>query len=402
MYGGRYGIWGIDPNGVDVMGRALQTASGLGALQTNALQNQGLGMQNEYYPQNQAIGLANAVLGQENLAHQQQRFGPGYVLAKMINTLPSKVKMGLAAENPALYSTAVQMANDDYVNGSQASGPSMGMNILQPYIDRQNGLGQNAQQPPMPQSYSMGQNAQQPQSAQPSYGMGKNNSPQNAQPNTLGSPSPTAAPAPTTAQPSIQDTVQKYGKQEVDKALRNTDQQRRVDAGKRYDSPIDQVNQRIPLVMKYTGILGKALLGKDKIASSLGADIPSYKAYEELKNLMPLAEGELGPLLAKRSTDKAAQEVKDILNYDSFFSNPDISMSKWNSAMKTIDEVRKINEKTTSDQLKTKDRSSVIDNGEKSSKIAESKTGWSGDKYTHSDGKSYTLAELQKIAKGGK
>lgn len=47
MYGGRYGIWGVDPYSPDVMDRALRTSEGLGLMRGQALQRQQLGLANE-------------------------------------------------------------------------------------------------------------------------------------------------------------------------------------------------------------------------------------------------------------------------------------------------------------------------------------------------------------------
>jgi len=398
MYSARYGIWGLDPYGPDVMAKALQTSAGLGANQTHALQNEALGLQNKYIPQNEAIKLAGAVLGQENLAHQQQRFGPGYVLGRMLNTLPSEVKLGLAAKNPELYSSAVQMANQDYINGGSSNNSGIGMNILQPFINKQIGSNVNLQPaPPESQNYSMG-----------NYSVPQNNNSSNP----ASSSQQFVAPDSQNKNSSITNTVRESGKQGYENKIRTADQKKRIDAGARFTIAVKNLNEMIPLVIdRYTGVFGKLNLQKDRAAALLNASniTPEYKAYIDMQNPSKISEGDLGVALGKRSTDNAQKEVSEIMKFDNFFSNPKLAISRWQNSMGVLEQTIENNKLTTADQVSQPKVSLKIPeeklSGMKSSqKKTESKSGWGNDSksYTHSNGKSYTLEELQKIARGGK
>jgi hypothetical protein len=125
-----------------------------------------------------------------------------------------------------------------------------------------------------------------------------------------------------------------------------------------------------------------------------------------MQSVIKTAEGDLAVALGKRNTDSAAKEVSQIMQYDNFFSNPKAAIGKWQNSMGVLEKTMENNKLTTADQVKApkvslKIPEESLSNSAKQSS-PESKSGWSGDKYTHANGKSYTLAELQKIAKGGK
>lgn len=424
----RYGIWGENPYGAPTaLGVGMSTSQGLGniaetqaraGLINSQMQDQNikngmlqqvmpglvsstnatdaantqtavpdalaklglLNYKNQYFPENEDIALADSITKANQQAATQSRFGSAaYNYAKIANTFTAPIKNAVAANNPGLFNQLLgNMAQQLLQAGSQSTGsPSANNAALQILGKYHPGL--------------IGSSAAPTVNSVPT--------PSVPVPTVNGAPvAPTIANANAGLldngqglAPGTTDAIKNTAQAQVDKANYSNDQQKRIAAGNRLNVAISQIDGAIPSITKYSGIGGWGKRNLDAAESAFGHTNPDYQNYLNMQNVMPLAKGDLSAVLSARATDMAAKDINQALDVNNWSTNPKAAQASWNNLKSLISKTEGINKQPINQQVSNTSSANTSPN-----------TGWNNGQYVHSDGKSYSRAELEAIAKGGK
>jgi len=449
--GQRYGIWGVIPQANDAVSYGLQQAGTLSNLkhegllnqaldiqnqsapQLNALKIQGGQLKNQYYPQDEAVRLANALTLINRQGLQQSRFGdPVYMLTKWLNSQAMPVRTAWAQANPELYAQVTNRQFNNVMNpgsnpaGLGANNDMQAYNLLTPFARMGNQSQTGGQQQPQ----ALGQ--QQPDPVQsPNYfysskgGLG--NQPIN---NPLATIAPSGAlgqPSGGAVQPGIGATTQintpppqpvsggSSGTQPtqyftgaqiksstdnaLSKELDTTATINRQQAFGRLKSGVSSFMDNIDSFAKYQGITGKAQLAIDAAKSALGHTPDDYQQYQNAQNSLDIIKSDLGPMLGKQATDQAVKDAAKILDFDGISSNPKFALNKFYNLLHTLQKTGEVNELPLGQQ---KAHPKLVDeiNARPAHDWAAPPQRWMAGGQVYSDGKGnfYTKDEIDKMA----
>lgn len=329
--GARYGIWGESPSLGNPFMDAIRIGGGLTDMANRGAntryteaqtanqpligehynqQNQLLAQQNQFYPQNQAVLLSNALNKQDETTRKTDRFGnPVYLANKTISGLPTGAKANYISQNAdkvaQLVDTQLSNANNYDPNAQQQSPiQDMKYSILQPFLP-QNGTNPTG-----------------------------NISPQNPMmlQNNASSSNSTNA-------------IREGAQNDYTNKVYSVQDRNRIAAGGRAQvmaKPITEALQNIPA--DYSGATGKLkLLADQGTVAAGGTPSPSYLPYINFNKDLEGFQAEYAQVLGKRNTDHAMQEVRKIATPDMFFSNPDIVRATWAHTLDNLNKMEKIN-----------------------------------------------------------
>lgn len=417
MYGGggRYGIWGVDPYGPDLMDKALRTSQGLGQNQLQGYQQQGLGLQNmqrqsdlAYQPQ---MRQQQQALNQAQIAHLRAQAeatnrtkDPAYQFKEIMRSYGSAADK--SPEKMYYGSLLNQM-----MMGADGGGGGMGMQV-----PGMGGTGQPGAAGAMGMGAPQGQNGA------------------IVNPGTISARSKRGMEYTV---PNPDGTVTTYASPTM---AAETQSQNRLSAEQEAKVLLDPV---IKGIKPYQGDIferGPAFI-KDLFKSKMGNKEATERlgGYARALSLRPEAAATVGrmatgggqvgiEMMNELSKAQARNIPGEFLN--SFLpaaalqkSNEQYLPTQSAGVTASVNQVRnnfpmgmeqapqyaqgsgqsvfRFTGDNTRDAAMLTQMYSPQPQGQPQGK-AEPQSGWSGDKYTHSNGKSYTRAELEKIAKGGK
>jgi hypothetical protein len=453
--GQRYGIWGVIPQANDAVSYGLQQAGTLSNLKHEGLLNQALGIQNQwapqldslkvqsgqlknqYYPQDEAVRLANSLTLINRQGLQQTRFGdPMYKLTKWLNSQAMPVRTAWAQANPELYAQVTNRQFTNVMNPDSSPGrlgannDMQAYNVLTPFVGKGN-------QPPawgQPQPQVLDQQQPDPTQAKDYFysskgGLGNqpiNNPLYKAPPSgalgqsaggavqpgmgattQLNTPPPQPISGGTTGGQPTQyftgDQIKSSTDNALSKELDTTSTINRQQAFGRLKSGVSSFMDNIDSFAKYQGLTGKAQLAIDAAKSALGHTPDDYQQYQNAQNSLDIIKSDLGPMLGKQATDQAVKDAAKILDFDGISSNPKFALNKFYNLLHTLQKTGEVNELPLGQQ---KAHPKLVDeiNARPAHDWAAPPQRWMAGGQVYSDGKGnfYTRDEMNKLIAGKK
>lgn len=133
------------------------------------------------------------------------------------------------------------------------------------------------------------------------------------------------------------DNFMQYAGDAALKKVKTGTQLNQMQYGANLGAILDQATPLIPSVIKYSGIAGKFKNAEDALKAFANSNPEDYTNLNNFLTVtVPLGAGEIGRTLGKQATDTETKALKDVMDPNSWKTNPSMALQKWNFLLDSV------------------------------------------------------------------